>query len=352
MHTFLKKDIKQRKELLLAKQKRAGQVKTGKVSETVLKRSVFKQIKRRRSEVMLHAEHGEDCTALQVAPDEMVVLSTDPITGTAQELGILSVHTTINDIVTSGAEAIGILVSILLPENAREIVLKRLMGEMESVCNQLNIEILGGHTEVSPIVKQPLLTITGVGKVKKGELITTKDLKAGDELVMTKWTGLEGTAILANDHMEELTTRYTKEFIAGAKEFLQEISVVKETHIAKKVGVSCMHDITEGGVYGALWEMAAASGIGFEVELERIPIRQETVEICEFYDLNPYQLMSGGCMLIGTSHGSKLVEALKQEGIPAAVIGRAIEGNDKVILREGERFYLEPTKSDELYKVQ
>ena len=326
-------------------------MKVGKVSETVLKRSVFKQLRKRRAEVLIHAGVGEDCTALQVAPDEVVVLSTDPITGTEQEMGTLAVHVTANDIASSGAEVVGILTSIILPDGTREIALKRIMSEMEQACKQLNIEIMGGHTEVSRAVNQPLITITGVGKIKRKDLLATKGLQPGDELVMTKWAGLEGTAILANDCMEQLTTRYTREFIVGAQEMLQHISVVKDAKIATSVGVHCMHDITEGGVYGALWEVASASDIGVEVQLDQIPIRQETVEICEFFDLNPYQLMSSGCLLIGTTHGNELVKALAEEGIPAAVIGKAVLGNDKVIYRQGERFFLEPPKSDELYKV-
>ena len=127
-------------------------MKIGKVSETVLKRSVLKQLKQRRSEVLIHAGVGEDCAALQVAADEVIVLSTDPITGTAQDMGTLVVHITANDIASSGAEVVGILTNIILPENAREIVLKRLMAEMETVCRELNIEIIGGHTEVSAVV--------------------------------------------------------------------------------------------------------------------------------------------------------------------------------------------------------
>lgn len=327
-------------------------MKVGKVSETVLKRSVFKQLRKRREEVLIHAGVGEDCTAVSVAPDEVIVLSTDPITGTVNEIGTLAVHITANDIASSGAEVIGILTSVILPDGSREIALKRIMSEMESVCKELNIEIMGGHTEVSKAVNQPLITVTGVGKIKKEQLVATKGLEVGDELVMTKWAGLEGTAILANDHFEELTGRYTKEYMENAKELIKHISVVKDAKIASQVGVTSMHDITEGGIYGALWEVASAAGIGVEVELEKIPIRQETVEICEFYDLNPYQLMSSGCMLMGTKNGNALVKALEEAGIPAAIIGKAVAGNDKVIIREGERFYLEPPKSDELYKVE
>ena len=323
-------------------------MKVGKVSETVLKRSVFKQLRKRREEVLIHAGVGEDCTAVSVAPDEVIVLSTDPITGTVNEIGTLAVHITANDIASSGAEVIGILTSVILPDGSREIALKRIMSEMESVCKELNIEIMGGHTEVSKAVNQPLITVTGVGKIKKEQLVATKGLEVGDELVMTKWAGLEVTAILANDHFEELTGRYTKEYMENAKELIKHISVVKDAKIASQVGVTSMHDITEGGIYGALWEVASAAGIGVEVELEKIPIRQETVEICEFYDLNPYQLMSSGCMLMGTQNGNALVKALEEAGIPAAIIGKAVAGNDKVIIREGERFYLEPPKSDEL----
>lgn len=326
-------------------------MKIGKVPETVLKRSVFKQIRHRREEVLVRPGVGEDCAVVALKEDEVMVLSTDPITGTAKEIGTLAVHITANDIASSGAEVVGILTTIILPERAREIVLKTMMQEIETACKELNIEVIGGHTEVSAVVNQPLITITGVGKMKRSELLTTKGLKPGDELVMTKWAGLEGTAILANEHYEALTKKYTESFVDQAKDFMEHISVVKEAAIAKKMGVSCMHDITEGGVYGALWEMASASGIGVEVELRKIPIRQQTVEICEYFDLNPYQLISSGCMLIGTEHGNALVEALKKEGISAAVIGKAVEGNDKVVVWDDEKKFLEPPKSDELYKA-
>lgn len=324
----------------------------GKVSETVLKRSVLKQIGHRRGEVLISAGLGEDCSAVSVEADEVIVLSTDPITGSEKDMGTLVVHMAANDIVTSGATPIGVLVNIILPDGAREIAIKRIMGQMEQVCEALEMEILGGHTEVSDAVNRPLVTVTGVGKVKKDELLTTKGLKPGDELVITKWIGLEGTAILASEKFEDLTQRYTKDFISTARDFMQYLSVVKEAKIAREMGACCMHDITEGGVYGALWDIATASDLGVEVSLNKIPVRQETIEICEFFDLNPYQLMSGGALLIGTKHGNAMVAALEQAGIPAVVIGRAVKGNDKVILSEGERRFLEPPKSDERYKVQ
>ena len=111
-----------------------------------------------------------------------------------------------------------------------------------------------------------------------------------------------------------------------------------------------MHDVTEGGIFGALWELAESSGVGLEIDLKRIPVRQETIEICEFFEINPYELISSGSLLMVTDDGPDLVRKLEQEGISAAVIGKIREGNDRVVINEEERRYLEPPKSDELYK--
>jgi hydrogenase maturation factor len=326
-------------------------MKIGKIPETVLKRSVFKQIKHRREEVIVKPGVGEDCSVIDLGPNQMLVLSTDPITGTANEIGTLAVHITANDIASSGAELIGIMLTIILPDGARESDLREMMQEIERACFELNMEVIGGHTEVSAAVRQPIITVTGVGKIERESLITTAGLKPGQELVMTKWAGLEGTAIIAGAREEELNSKYTSDFIQEAKDFIKHISVVKEARIGKNLGVSAMHDVTEGGIYGALWEIAAASRVGIKVDLKKIPIKQETVEICEFYDLNPYLLISSGCMLMGTDHGNELVEELGKAGIPAAVIGKVTDGHERIIVNDEETRYIEPPKSDELYKV-
>ena len=118
-----------------------------------------------------------------------------------------------------------------------------------------------------------------------------------------------------------------------------------------KSGVGAMHDVTEGGLFGALWEMAEASDVGLEIDLKKIPIRQETVEICEYFDINPYGLISSGMMLMAAEDGNALVKQLQEAGIDATVIGKATAGNDRVILRDEERRFLEPPKTDELYKA-
>lgn len=326
-------------------------MKIGKIPETVLKRSVLKQITRRREEVLVGPAIGEDCSIISLNDDEVFVISIDPITGTVQDIGTLAVHITANDIASSGAEVIGIMLSVLLPENTTEAELKNMMFEVDSVCEQLSIEVLGGHTEVAKAVNQPIITVTGIGKMKKSDVIKTSGAKAGQEIVMTKWAGLEGTAILAKAKEQELLTKYSADFIKEAQKMLNYISVIPESKIAMKVGVSSMHDVTEGGIFGALWEIGAASGVGLEVNLQKIQLKQETVEICEFFDLNPYMLISSGCMLIVSDNANLLVDRLMEEGIAASVIGRITEGNDRIVINGDEIRYLEPPKTDELYKT-
>lgn len=323
----------------------------GKLSETVLKRSVLNQIGHRREEVLVGPAIGEDCSVLCLAEDEVLVLSTDPITGTVQDIGTFAVHITANDIASNGAEVIGIMLTILMPESTSEEELRTMMKDIEAVCSKLCIEVIGGHTEVTRAVNQPIVTVTGVGKMKRSQIIKTAGAKPGQEIVMTKWAGLEGTAIIATAKEVELKTKYSSSFIDGAKKMIDYISVVPEAMVARMVGVTSMHDVTEGGIFGALWEIAAASKVGLEVDLKKILLKQETVEICEFYNLNPYMLISSGCMLIVTDKANLLVDKLKIKGISAAVIGRITEGNDRIIINEEERRFLEPPKSDELYKV-
>jgi len=323
----------------------------GKVPENVLKRAVFKQIRHRRPEVLLRPGVGEDCCAVEAAKDEVLVFSVDPITAASKGAGIYAVHITANDLASSGAEPVGMLTSILLPPRTREKKLRELMQEIDLACNSLGIEVMGGHTEISDAVNRPVITVTGVGKVKKDALLSTGGLKPGDELVMTKWAGLEGTAIIAAERAEKLQETLPKELVDTAVGFLDYLSVVPEAAVAVNTGVNAMHDVTEGGIFGALWEMGAASGVGFTVNLKKIPIRQETIEICEVFDINPYRMMSSGSMLIGCGNGNLLVEELEKNGIPSAVIGRANDTNDRVIANGDEVRFLEPAGSDELYKI-
>ena len=326
-------------------------MKVGKVSETVLKRSIIKQIHTKRDEVLLGAGVGEDCAAMKLSPGEIFVISTDPITGTVKDVGMLAIQITANDLASSGAEPVGVMLTVLLPEEIEEEDIREMMRQVEEACAHFHIQVMGGHTEVTRAVTQPVISVTGVGKVREDRLVSTAGAKPGQDILVTKWIGIEGTSIIAKEKEKELLEHFSAAFVDTAKGFDQYLSVLPDSRIAVEHGVSAMHDVTEGGIYGALWEVAEASGIGLEIDLKAIPIRQETVEICEYFELNPYYLISSGCMLMAADRGHDLVRKLEAAGIPAAVIGKATDGRARRIWNGGEESYLERPKTDELYKI-
>lgn len=326
-------------------------MKLGKVPENVLKRSILKKIVCKRSEVLTGAGVGEDCACLQLGEDEVFVMSTDPITGAAKDIGLYAVAATANDLASGGAEPIGIMVTALLPPETLEEDIKNIMDELSQACQTLNIEIIGGHTEITDAVNRVVLSITGVGKTKKGTFLATNGAKPGDDVVITKWIGLEGTSIIAKAKEQELTKKFPSRMIYEAKNFDKFLSVIPEAATAVKSGVTAMHDVTEGGVFGGLWELAESSGVGLTIDLRKIPVKQETIEISNFFDINPYELISGGSMLMTSKDGNRLVLDLKEAGIEAAVIGKCTDNNDRVLLNGEMKRFLEPPKTDELLKV-
>ena len=132
----------------------------------------------------------------------------------------------------------------------------------------------------------------------------------------------------------------------------QQMSIVPEAAVAITSKVSGMHDVSEGGIFRALWEVAQRAGVGLNVDLKKIPIRQETVEICEFFQLNPYEMLSGGSLIMIAEDGEALVEALAQAQIPATVIGKITEGHDRVVTNEDETRFLDRPRTDEIYKME
>ncbi len=325
-------------------------MKVGKLPENVLKRAVLKKTNNVREEVLIGAGVGEDCAALKLKEDEALVMSTDPITGTAKDIGKLAVYITVNDIACSGAEPFGIMLTILLPDKSLEDELREIMSDVYDVCHELDIQVIGGHTEVTRVVNQPLISVTGVGKVKEGKLLRTGQIKPGMDIVMTKAIGLEGTSIIAKERYDELVSHFNKEMIDKAVSFDKEILIVDEAKAVRDLA-SSMHDVTEGGMFGALWEIAEASDVGLDIFLKKINVRQETIEICEYFKINPYKLISSGSLLIAAEDGTEIVNVLSKQGIDATIIGKATDSNDRRLINNDEIRFLETPQKDELYQV-
>ena len=326
-------------------------MKFGKLPENMLKRSVLRQIGSGREDVLSRAGVGADFAALKVGAEEAVILTSDPVIWEGDSDGERAVHAVCNDLACAGAEPAGLLLTALLPEDLKEPQIRGMVQKIASVCEPLGIQILGGHTEITSAVKRPVISVTGVGKAALQKLIPSGGAKPGDDILVTKWIALEGTFRIAKRREEELSARYPRFLIREAAGFDRYLSVLPEAEIAAEAGVHTMHDISEGGVFGALWELAESSGVGLEIDLKKIPLRQETVELCDFYGLNPYQMVSGGSMLMAAADGNGLAHRLRQAGIPAALVGKATAGNDRIILNGEERRFLDLPQTDEIHRI-
>ena len=327
-------------------------MKAGKLKESILKRSVLKQLHIRKEDTCIKPAVGGDFGAISISEEKAIVISSEPVTLTKEAVGSTAILAACNDVACSGAVPVGVSVTILLPTSSNEEELRDLMKDMDKACEECQIDIISGHTEVSRVVKEPLVVATVIGTVEKNQMLHSSNLCAGMDIIATKWIGLEGTAILAKEREAELRTRYAQPFIDKAKTFRQMMSILPEAAVAVKSGAGAMHDVSEGGVFGALWEFAQSAGVGLEIDLKKIPIRQETVEICEFFDSNPYKMLSGGCLLIGAKDGNTVVRELEKAGIAAVIIGKATDKNDRVLINEDERRFLETAQTDELVGMQ
>lgn len=324
-------------------------MKNGKVSESVLVRSILKRIKAKSEEILCGAGIGTDCAILSFSKDGDFVISTNPVSAPMESVSVYGIHKAVNNIAVTGAEPVGVMLSCMLPEGCEEKELQKMMSQADELCQTLNVQIMGGHTEVTKAVGEPVVTVTGVGRKKSDNLPDIRAIKPGQDVVVSKWIGLEGTVRVAKEHRNALLTRYPERMIDEAMEFEQFLSIVPEAATALKSGVCGMHDVSQGGIFAALWELAQRAGVGLEIDLKKLPVRQETIEICEFFDLNPYELLSGGSLLMTAQDGTGLVAALERNGIPAVIVGKTTEGNDRVLFNEDEKRFLEPPKPDSIY---
>lgn len=335
-------------------------MKAGKLAPAQLERLVLGRFAHRRKDVLVPAALGEDSAVIDFG-DEVCVLSTDPITGAGKGAGRLAVHVSCNDIAANGGHPIGVQVVLLLPDGTEDCLIIELMDGVEAGCAELGIEVLGGHTEITSRVTAPLVVTTAVGRAPKDRYVTSAGARPGDAVVVTKGIGIEGTAILATDWAEairraavergkDIETEALEALLCRARAFVKEISAVKEGVAAASFGVSAMHDVTEGGLYGALYEIGKASCVGFQIEATQVPIRPETVFICDCLEIDPLGLISSGTMLITCPDGSGLVTHLANVGVPAFAIGIVCEQPSVLVSTSGQRQMLPQLPEDELWR--
>lgn len=306
----------------------------GKVPGNILKRSVVNLIGN-------GPRTGIDATVHRT--DGCCILSSTQ-TG-AVDSGIspwLAVVKACNNIWAAKGEVSGVMAAFLLSERTKERELKALTRQTMEACRMCHTELSGGHTEVTDGVNRIISTITAVGKSFSNPL-TVRDLKPGMEIVMTKWAGLEEAAVLLNNktEYEKLSQRFSPYYMNNFSDYTKWLSIEAEALAARQWGEVIMHDNSDGGVFGSLWDMAEGSGLGFEVDLRAIPVRQEIIELAYVCDRNIYRMKSSGSLMIACNSGRELVNCLAKQEIPASVIGKFTDNNDKIIRNEDEIRYLE-----------
>ena len=308
----------------------------GKIPVELLKEVVFKNLGAERKEVIVGPSAGIDGAVLDLGKKSLIV-SMDPITGAVERIGWLAVNVNANDVATFGVEPAFLFSTIMLPEHADSNLVETISIQMSAAAEKLGIAIVGGHCESTYNLSNPIVVGCILGLTEKGRYVTAGGAKPGDKLILTKSAGIEGTAILATDRAQTLKKTMSSTMLQEAKNFYNQISVVKDALTAYKTGgVHAMHDPTEGGVAGGIHEMADASNVGVKVIEEAIAVQPETAQICRHFNINPLQLIGSGALIISSEaeSASQIVRNLKSAGVHSSVIGEFTEKPENRVLMQ------------------
>lgn len=331
----------------------------GKLPPEVLLKYVISRVGARDPSVLVGPSIGEDAAIVDVGGGRVLVAHADPITGAVELLGWLAVHVSCNDIAVRGVRPRWLLPVLFLPEGASERLVDEITGQIDSAAKEVGVTIIGGHSEITPGLARPLISMTAIGVAERGRYVTTGGARAGDSVIMTKSVAIEGTAVLATDFSEVLVDLgVPRDVIQRAREFIRRVSVVREALLLADAGmVTSMHDPTEGGLLGGLAEIAYASGKTLYIREESVSIAEETLAVVSALGLDPLKLISSGTLVatVPSNAAEEAVEMLRGVGIEASVIGYVGDRSESLVVvyrRDGtvERLgnvYVE----DELYRA-
>lgn len=340
-------------------------MRIGKLTNEELKEIVLSRLPKLSERTLIGANIGADCAWLDLG-DKLLVTSSDPITAGGMQSGALSIHVSCNDIAACGIRPSAILTVLIAPPDCTKEDVIHIVEQASSTAKALGVDIVGGHTEVSDSVNRFIVITTAFGIADKNSPVPSGVAMPGDALIMTKTAGIEGTWIASMEHEDRLSGKVADVLIAEAKTFIHKISVVEDGVTACSVtdkegrvnsrGIAysathLMHDVTEGGVLGAAYEMADFSGIGVSVDLSKVPVAPCTKAICDAMDIDPYRLISSGSILVATNEPEKTLEAMEKKGIPACVIGTFTENEFHLTDVNGKEIKFLPPQTDELYKM-
>ncbi len=308
---------------------------------------------RRNRKILVPPGIGRDAAAI-LYQNKVLVFSTDPITGTTSHIGAHSVIINANDIATSGARPLWYLCTLLLPPGTRENSLQQIMKEVHETSRSMGVSVIGGHSEVTPGLRRPMIAGFMVGETGQKRLLRSDGGEEGDRILLTKTSGLEGTAILASQYRSRLRG-ISEAVLRRARGFFSQMSIVDEALAISGIkGVHAMHDPTEGGALNGLWEMSESSNLGIEVSADKIPVAPETRKICSKLELDPLRLMSSGALLIaaGPHEAPSVARRLLRMNVRVSEVATLkSKSKGRLVFQNGRKTMLKAVSRDELYML-
>src|SRR5215470_17509755 len=304
--------------------------------------------------VVLGPGFGSDCAVIDLG-QQYLILKSDPVTFTADEIGWYVVHVNANDVAVMGARPAWFQPTIIVPPNASAGVLRQIVRDIHVSARQLGIAVTGGHTEVSGAVRQPIVAGDMQGLVRRDRLVTSGGAQPGDVIVLTKAAGIEGTSIIARSFAPVARRLLGDRGQRAAANFHHRpgISVVAAALVAAHAGATAMHDPTEGGVAAGLYELAAAAHRRLTVDLDRVPVLAPTARLCTHFGIRALGLIGSGALLVTIPERRlpALLRALRRRRVPAAGIGTVGSGSGVTARQAGKRVRFEWSERDELTRL-
>lgn len=309
--------------------------------------------------VVVGSSIGEDAAVIDMG-DKYLVAKTDPITFVTDEIGYYAVNINVNDVVCTGATPKWFQSTILLPaKHTDEDLIETIFRNIHDTCKSLGITVIGGHTEITAALDRPIVIGSLLGEVDKEKLVLSSGAKEDDLIILTKGIFIEGTSIIAREKEDFLKEKgYGNQFIEKCKNYLYDpgISIFKEAVVSNdNFTVTSMHDLTEGGLFNGLAEIAIASDLGLLIKKEQINILPEPLELSKIFSIDPYSTISSGSLLISINpeFAKDLINLLAKNGVASETIGRFTKDKNEYLIldknnREQAMIY---TEVDEITKI-
>ncbi|MCB0043968.1 MAG: hypothetical protein KDD92_00875 [Caldilineaceae bacterium] len=287
---------------------------------------------------------GEDAAVIDFTPGQnrLLVAKSDPITFATDEIGYYAVNVCANDLAVTGATPRFYFPTLLLPPGASDPTeIENIFTQIGRACRELNVVIGGGHSEITPAVRQPVVAGTLLGEVARDRYVHSGGSQIGDLVLLVGAVPVEGASIIAREKRDELTAMgWSHDELDEAAGYLFDpgISVLKVAHAAAATGqVHAMHDPTEGGVATALLEMAVAADVGLDIDLDAIHTPPRMGRLCTAFGLDPLGTIASGALLATARPEAlpALEAAWSPLGRRVSVIGRVLSGKDGLRARRG-----------------